>query len=101
MNSEATRQQVDEQPRYCWPGCNPKPGEHGCACICRVLAWIERRPFLALWPAKDQSAPGFLRLECPHCKSASIRNSWRQGDMTCLNCGREFLLSQCDLNPLA
>jgi len=101
MNSEAIKQQVGEQPRYCWPGCNPKPGEFACACTCRMLALIEGRPFRPLWTAKDQNAPSFIRLKCPHCKSDSIRNSWGEGDMTCFNCGREFLLSQCDLNPLA
>lgn len=46
---------TSEQPfrSYCWPGCNPKPGEFACACTCRMLDLIEQRPFRALWPAKD------------------------------------------------
>lgn len=32
---------MSQPPPYCWPGCNPKPGEWACACNCRMLAMIE------------------------------------------------------------
>lgn len=108
---------IQTPPPYCWPGCNPKPGESACSCICRVLAMIEgirfeewRRRQMPVTPRHtiyDQGDTGAsvgyaaaalvdrLRADqglCPNCGGGSVRNVWgmTNEDAQCINCGAVF-----------